>query len=69
MEERQRRKAFVLERGILDVKRGIVCRRKTREEREISNALKVFTRFNTQEDHELMVNSLIKERKLREIID
>lgn len=31
--------------------------------------MKIFARFNTPEDHEKLVNSLIKERLLREVID
>jgi transcriptional adapter 2-alpha len=61
----------VLDRGILDIKRGSKAneKKKTKEEREISNSLKIFARFNTQEDHDKMVNSIIKERQLREVID
>ena len=33
------------------------------------NALKIFTRFNTPEDHQSIVKNLLKERQLREIID
>ena len=31
--------------------------------------MKIFARFNKQEDHEKLVNSLIKERMLREVIE
>lgn len=31
--------------------------------------MKIFARFNTAEDHEKLVNSLIKERMLREVIE
>ena len=31
--------------------------------------MKVFARFSTAEDHEKLVNSLIKERLLREVIE
>ena len=31
--------------------------------------MKIFARFNTPEDHEKLVNSLIKERLLREVIE
>jgi len=31
--------------------------------------MKIFARFNKPEDHERLVNSLIKERMLREVIE
>mmetsp|Transcript_22719 Transcript_22719/g.17145 ORF Transcript_22719/g.17145 Transcript_22719/m.17145 type:complete len:217 (+) Transcript_22719:345-995(+) len=70
LDERIRRKKFVIERGILDFKRiQKYERKKTKEEREIINTMKVFARFNTAEDHERIVNSLLKERLLREVIE
>lgn len=70
LDERIRRKKFVTERGLLDFKRTQKYeRKKTNKEREIINAMKIFARFNTPEDHERLVNSLIKERLLREIIE
>lgn len=70
LDERIRRKKFVIERGILDFKKQQKQeRKKTKEEREIINAMKIFARFNTPEDHEKLVNSLLKERLLREMIE
>jgi transcriptional adapter 2-alpha len=70
IDERIRRKKFVLERGLLDFKRVQKQeRKKTKEEREIINAMKIFARFNSQEEHEKLVNSLLKERMLREMIE
>lgn len=70
LDERIRRKKFVLERGLLDFKRQQKQeRKKTKEEREIINSMKIFARFNTPEDHEKVVNSLLKERLLREVIE
>jgi transcriptional adapter 2-alpha len=70
LDERIRRKKFVTERGLLDFRRTQKYeRKKTKEEREIINAMKIFARFNTPEDHEKLVNSLIKERLLREVIE
>lgn len=69
--ERIRRKQFVIERGVLDLKRSFkgAEKKKTKEEKEIFNAFKIFARFNTPEAHERMVNCLIKERRIREVID
>ena len=70
LDERIRRKKFVIERGLLDFKKiQKQERKKTKEEREIINAMKIFARFNTPEDHEKLVNSLLKERLLREVIE
>lgn len=70
LDERIRRKKFVIERGILDFKKlQKQERKKTKEEREIINAMKIFARFNTAEDHDKLVNSLLKERLLREMIE
>lgn len=70
LDERIRRKKFVLERGLLDFKRQQKQeRKKTKEEREIINSMKIFARFNTPEDHEKVVNNLLKERLLREVIE
>lgn len=72
LSDRIKKKNFVIERGILDFKRGPgrgVIPNKTKEEREIANALKMFARFNTQEDHDKLVNGIIKERQIRETID
>lgn len=70
LDERIRRKKFVIERGLLDLKKQQKFeRKKSKEEREIINAMKIFARFNTEEEHQRLVNSLIKERLLREVIE
>lgn len=70
LDERIRRKKFVIERGILDVKKIQKNeRKKTQEEKDIINAMKVFARFNDKDSHEKLVQSLIKERQLREVIE
>lgn len=70
LDERIRRKKFVIERGLLDLKRTQKYERKrSKEEREIINSMKIFARFNTEEDHQRLVQNLIKERLLREVIE
>lgn len=70
LDERIRRKKFVIERGLLDLKRTQKYERKrSKEEREIINSMKIFARFNTEEEHQKIVNNLIKERLLREVIE
>lgn len=70
LDERIRRKKFVIDRGLLDLKRTQKKERKrSQEERDIINSMKIFARFNTEEDHQKIVNNLIKERLLREAIE
>ena len=70
LDERIRRKKFVIERGLLDLKRTQKYERKrSKEEREIINSMKIFARFNNEEDHQRLVQNLIKERLLREVIE
>lgn len=70
LDERIRRKKFVIERGLLDLKKQQKFeRKKSKEEREIINGMKIFARFNSEEDHQRIVNSIIKERQLREVIE
>ena len=69
LDERIRRKKFVIERGLLDLKKVQKFeRKKSKEEREIINQMKIFARFNTKDDHERLVESMMKERLLRETI-
>jgi transcriptional adapter 2-alpha len=69
IDERIRRKKFVVERGLLDFKKTQKQeRKKTKEEREIINSMKIFARFNTAEDHEKLVQGIIKEKELRQRI-
>ena len=43
-------------------------KKKTKEERDIINAMKIFARYNPPQEHDQMVNNLIKEKQIREII-
>ncbi len=70
LDERIRRKKFVIERGLLDLKKiQKYERKKSKEEREIINQMKIFARFNTEEQHQKLVNTLLKERLLKEVIE
>lgn len=70
LDERIRRKKFVIERGLLDLKNVQKTERKySKEEREIVNKCKIFARFQSKEDHERFVNGLLKERLIREAIE
>ena len=53
LDERIKRKQFVIERDILDYhKQSLFEKTRTKDEKEIYNLMKVFARFNTPEEHE-----------------
>ncbi len=56
LDERIKRKKFVIERGLLDLrKQNNLDKERTKEEKEIHNMMKVFSRFSTPEEHEKLV--------------
>ena len=70
LDERIRRKKFVIERGLLDMKRNQKNeRKKCKEDREIINQLKPFARFQSEQAHQQLVNTLLKERLIKEVIE
>ena len=70
LDERIKRKKFVIERGLLDFnKQNNLDKTRTKEEKEIYNLMKVFARFNTSEDHEKLVQGIIKEKQIRQRIE
>lgn len=70
LDERIKRKKFVIERDMLDLKKqNTLDRIRTKEEKEIYNLLKIFARFNTPEDHEKLVQGIYKEKMLRQKIE
>lgn len=70
LDERKRRKDFILERGLLNIKRQqVLDRKRSKEERELYNRCRVFMRYHSMEEHEALVNGLIAERKLRQRIE
>nr|XP_010907578.1 transcriptional adapter ADA2 [Elaeis guineensis] len=63
LDERKRRKEFILERNLLYP--NPLEKELSSEDREIYNRYKVFMRFLSPEDHEALVKSVIEERKIR----
>lgn len=56
LDERIKRKNFVIERGLLDLKKqSLLDKERTKEEKEIYNMMKVFARFSSPEEHEKLV--------------
>lgn len=67
--ERIKRKEFVISRKILDVKeQSKVEKAKNKEEKEIYNMMKPFARFNSADEHEKLVQGILKEKQIRQRI-
>ncbi|KAG8062630.1 hypothetical protein GUJ93_ZPchr0003g16592 [Zizania palustris] len=63
LDERKRRKEFILERNLLfpnPLEKDL-----TNEDKEVYHRYKVFMRFLSKEEHEALVRSVIEERKIR----
>eukprot|EP00743_Colponemidia_sp_Colp-15_P003299 GILK01003563.1.p1 GENE.GILK01003563.1~~GILK01003563.1.p1 ORF type:complete len:591 (+),score=112.18 GILK01003563.1:139-1911(+) len=70
LDERARRKTFVIERGLLDLKKQqALDRKRSKEERDIHNQMRIFARFQSAEEHEQLVQGLIAEKRLRKRIE
>lgn len=70
LDEREKRKEFVQKRGLVDFKKQQAAeRRRTKEERELTARLRVFARFHFPEEHEALVDGILKVRKLRKQIE
>ncbi|KAK8826021.1 transcriptional adapter 2-alpha [Blastocystis sp. ATCC 50177/Nand II] len=69
LQEREKRKKFVVERGLLDLKNILnEEKKKPKVEQDIVNLMKPFARFLSKKDYDMLMNGLIKEAKLRERI-
>ena len=68
LEERELRKKFVIERGLLDVKKQMSFEKKLKgDDREIYNCLKPFARFfNTHSEFHEFFEGLVLEKNLRQ---
>ena len=70
LSERLRRKEFVISRKLLDLKEQTrIEKARTKEEKEIYNMMKVFSRFNSADEHEKLVSGIIRERQIRQRIE
>ena len=70
LDERIRRKQFVISRKLLDIKEQLrLDKTRTRDEKEIYNLMKVFSRFNSPQKHEQLVQGIIKEKHIRQRIE
>jgi transcriptional adapter 2-alpha len=66
LDERAQRRAFILDRGLLNVKRTQAAeRRRTPEERELAARCRVLARFHSAAEHEALLEGLAVEARLR----
>jgi len=69
LDERERRKRFVVERGLVDyAARAAEDRKRPRDERDLLARLRVFARFQTPEEHEALVKGCVEAKRLRKRI-
>lgn len=67
LDERKRKRDFILERGFLNTKKTIVAEKKrSAEEKEHTARLRVLARFQTQEQHDALLENLANETRLRQ---
>ncbi|KAA8494209.1 Transcriptional adapter 2 [Porphyridium purpureum] len=70
LDERERRKEFVTQRGLLEYKAIMNQEKKmNKEERELKERLKPFARFQSREQNHEFMRSLAEERNLRQSIE
>ena len=66
LEERARRRNFILDRGLLNVRRTAAAeRRRTGEEREVVGRARLLARFHSPQQHEALLEGLAGEARLR----
>lgn len=69
LDERKRRKEFILERGLLDVNRQqALDKKRSKEERELYQRTRIFMRYHSSEEHEALLEGLNAERRIRQRI-
>eukprot|EP01041_Mallomonas_annulata_P012575 gene12575-26481_t len=65
LDERERRKRFVIDQGLVDFrKQQQTERRRSREERDLVARLKLFSRFQSAKDQDILIQGLLKARRL-----
>ncbi|KAG6549158.1 hypothetical protein Mapa_009384 [Marchantia paleacea] len=68
--ERRRRKDFIIERGLINLKKQAAFdRRRTKDEKELYLRTRVFLRYHTNEEHDELLAGLCAERKIRQRIE
>eukprot|EP00616_Rhizochromulina_sp_CCMP1243_P003341 CAMPEP_0118984516 /NCGR_PEP_ID=MMETSP1173-20130426/37931_1 /TAXON_ID=1034831 /ORGANISM="Rhizochromulina marina cf, Strain CCMP1243" /LENGTH=513 /DNA_ID=CAMNT_0006935181 /DNA_START=97 /DNA_END=1634 /DNA_ORIENTATION=+ len=69
LDERERRKRFVVERNLFDFKKiQLADRKRPQDERELVARLRVFARFHSAEEHEKFVEGILEAKRIRKRI-
>ena len=69
LDERERRKEFVIQRGLLDYKKQQQLeRRRPKDERELVAQMRVFARYQEPEEHAQLVGGMLTALRLRKRI-
>lgn len=69
LDEREKRKQFVLSRGLFNYRKNHAEDQKLpRDERDLVNRMRLFERFHTPEEHKMFLHDILKAKKLRKEI-
>lgn len=69
LDERIKRKNFVIDHNILDKNSNLAIKKRTKDEKLIRERLAPYERFHKVEDHTLLVNNIIRLKDLKRRID
>lgn len=68
--QRDLRKRFVIDRGLVDFKKQQSMEKKrSKDEKEMISRMRMFARFHTNDEHEALVKGLVQARRLRKQIE
>lgn len=69
LDERIKRKKFVIDRAVLEAQKekSVSQLARSQEDKDLVIAFKIFSRFNSKLNHSTLVNGLIHEKHLREV--
>ena len=66
LDERERRKKFLMDHGLLDYrKRQVEDQMRPPDERDLFNRMLLVARFHTREEHDTFVRDLLRAKRLR----
>lgn len=69
LDERERRKQFLIDRGLLDYRKKFQEDNKLpSDERDLKNRMRLFARFQTPEEHDALIQELLVAKRLRKEI-
>ena len=70
LDEREKRKKFILERELYDYRKNLAENEKNmpQDERDLIRRMRLFERFHTKEEHEQFIQDILKAKRLRKEI-